>query len=333
MAMGNLDFIAEQLIKNGMEEETPSVVITNVSLPSQRTVSGSLRQLDEKCKQQTVGPPSIVIIGAAAGSDRCLNWFMKKPLFGRNIVVTRDEKGNADFADKIISQGANPLEFPTIKIKPLTHTNKFLRTLAEIAEFDWVIFTSPNGVTVFFECLRSLARDGRIFGSAKIAAIGSETAAKLGEFGIRADFVSGVFSGKELGKQLTSHANLQDKKILLLRSELASNELTEVLIKAKAEVKEAPVYTVTPEKSDCTWLKEAIAERTINWLTFASPSSANVFFEQIEGDLVNSSGVKVASIGPVTSEQLKNLGVKVDAEAAVHTIDGLLAAIEEKDSV
>ena len=329
MAMGNLDFVAGELIKNGMDEKTPAAVITDVSLPSQRVITASLGRISGKCRQEKIGPPAIVVIGTAAQNDPRLNWFMKKPLFGKTVVITRDRAGNARFAAKIISQGGNPIEFATIKIKPLTQTNQFLQTLAKITEFDWVVFTSTNGVGIFFEALRGLGKDARVFGSAKVAAIGSETAAKLADFGIKADFVPSAFTGKELGKQLRAFANLKGKKILLLRSQVASNELIELLAQGGAEVTNTAVYNITAEKNDCTRLKEEIAEGRIEWLTFASPSSVRRFFEQIAGDIVNSSSVKVASIGPVTSEQLKDCGVKIDAEAIEHTTDGLLAAIKK----
>jgi uroporphyrinogen III methyltransferase/synthase len=328
MVMGNLDFIAGELIKNGMKAETPAAVIANATLPSQRIVRALLGRLSEKCKQQKIGPPAIVVIGAAAESDPRLNWLKNKPLFGKNIVVTRNTAGNADFAAKIVQQGGNPLKFATIKIKPLTQTNQFLQTLAELSKYDWLIFTSGNGVTIFFEALQSLGKDARALGSAKIAAIGGATAAKLSKFGIKADFVPSVFTSRELGKQLISFANLQSRKVLLLRSQLASNELDELLQRAGAQVVNVAVYTIAAEKNECTWLTEKIAAGDVDWLTFTSPSSVKGFFEQIPNELLNSSVLKVASIGPVTSEQLKNLGVRVDVQAKEHTIDGLLTAIE-----
>jgi len=169
----------------------------------------------------------------------------------------------------------------------------------------------------------------RVFASAKIAAIGSETAAKLSQFGIKADFVPSIFTGEQLGKQLIRSTNLQKKKILLLRSQLASSELIDLLSQAAAKVDDVAVYTVVEEKSDSAWLTEEIKNGRIDWLTFASPSSAKIFFKQIPGELVNSANVRLASIGPTTSEQLKNLGLTVDTEAAEHTIDNLLAAIEK----
>ncbi len=335
MAMENLEFITKRLMKNGMSEKTPVAVIADATLPSQKTARAPLKQITKKCKENKIGPPAIVVIGAAA--DKKLNWLANKPLFSRSIVVTRDADSNADFAAKIITKGGNPIEFPTIKIKPLTQTNKFLQTLAKLAEYDWLIFTSANGVTVLFDALQKLDKDARVFASAKIAAIGSETAAKLSEFGIKADFVPNVFTSKELGKQLISFTNLQNKKVLLLRSQLArqthgglaSNELGELLDSAGAEVDDVPVYTAVTIKNKCSWLIEKIERGEIDWLTFASPSSAKGFFEQIPAELVNSSNTRIASIGPVTSEQLKTLGLKVDVQAVEHTIDGLLAAIEK----
>jgi uroporphyrinogen III methyltransferase/synthase len=329
MGIGNLDYIAAQLMENGMNADTPVAIIANATFPTQAVAKASISDISQQCKQTGIKPPAIVVIGAAAGSDTQLNWFMQSPLFGRNIVVTRDIPGNIDFADKIISRGGNPRKFATIKIMPLTEKNEFLRTLTKITEHDWIIFTSGNGVAVFFEALRSLGKDARVFGSTKIAAIGGKTAAKLSEFGIKADFVPGVFTSKELGRQLIAHTNLKDKKVLLLRSKIASNELAELLEKAGAKVQDVAVYTAEQQICKSDWLIEEINEGRIDWLTFASPSSANAFFELIPGDIINSANVKIASIGPVTSERLKILGVNVDVTAAEHTLDGLIDAIEQ----
>jgi len=350
MGMGNLGSIAKRLIENGMATDTPAAVVADATLPTQKVAKGPLNRINQKCKEEKIEPPAVVIIGAAADSPRsCLpspsdsrrktglratgrrggmSWFTKKPLFGKNIVVTRDTEGNAAFASKIISRGGNPIEFTTIKIKPLTEKNEFLRVLAKISNFDWVIFTSANGVNIFFE---ALGKDSRVFGSAKIAAIGEQTAAKLSEFGIKADFVPDVFTGKQLGKQLLCIADLRGKKILLLRSQLASNEIIEILEKSGAEVLNVAIYTVVAEKNKSDWLIEKIKKNQVDWLTFASPSSALSFFEQIPSQIVNSANVKVASIGPTTSEQLAKLAVNVDVTAKEHTIDGLLDAIEKSE--
>ncbi len=328
MAMGSLEFIVGELVKNGMAEDMPAAVIADATLPGQKILQSSLKKICKECIKNEIEPPAILIIGQAAKGNSKLNWFTKKPLFGKNIIVTRDEKGNAEFAAKIIQRGGNAIELATIKIRPLTQTNQFLKILAELAEFDWVIFTSSNGVSIFFDALQGLGKDGRVFGSAKIAAIGSETAAKLSEFGIRADFVPSVFTSEDLGKELKEYTNLRGKKILLLRSELASDELNKLLTQAGAEVQSAALYEIVTQKNKCERLKEQISKGLIDWLTFASPSSVKGFFEQISSDTKKANNVRIASIGPITSQELKKIGIKVDVEADKHTIDGLLAAIE-----
>jgi uroporphyrinogen III methyltransferase/synthase len=327
MAMENLEFITKQLLKNGLAEETPAAVIADAMLPTQKTIRASLKQITETRKENNIGPPAIVVIGTAA--DEKLNWLANKPFFGKTIVITRDAESNTDFAAKIIARGGCPIEFPTIKIEPLTQTNKFLQKLTKLDEYDWLIFTSANGVAVVLDSLQKLGKDARTFASAKIAAIGSETAAKLVEFSIKTDFTPNIFTSKELGKQLIAFTNLKGKKVLLLRSKLASNELDELLFAAGAKVDNVPVYTTVTVKNKSESLLEKIKKGKIDWLTFASPSSVKAFFEQTPADAVNSSNTKIASIGPVTSEQLKTFGLKVDVQATEHTTDGLLDAIEK----
>ena len=256
---------------------------------------------------------------------------MMRPLFGKTIVATRDLKGNAEMARSIIARGGRPVEFATLSIQSLTDRNDFLQTLARITGYDWVIFTSANGVEVFFEALRALGKDARSLGKVFVAVLGAKTAESLSRFGIQADFVPTIFTGAQLARQLIAYTNLHHKKVLLLRSEIASDELPDLLEDAQAEVDDVPIYTAAAIKTDAEPLSRQIQQGHVHWLTFASPSAARAFFEQIPPAAVLSSSVKVASIGPVTSRQLAELGVRVDVEAAVHTIDGLLDAIENSE--
>jgi uroporphyrinogen III methyltransferase/synthase len=328
MGVGRLGFIARQLINNGMKEETAAAVIVDATFPTQRVTRAGLGEIVEKCGEEGVEPPAIIVIGPAAAGDRRFDWFTKKPLFGKNIVVTRDSRGNAEFAGRIVQRGGRPIEFATIEIGALTQSNDFLQALAKIHEYDWVIFTSANGVRIFFDALRELCKDARVFGSARIGAIGPQTAGSLAGFGIRADFVPAEFTGKELARGLIAAANLENKKILLLRSQAGSKELPKLLGQAKAQVDDVPIYAVQAIKSEAEKLKAKVGAGRIHWVTFASPSAVRAFFDQIPAELLNSSRVKVASIGPVTSAELKGRGVRVEAEAAEHTLEGLLAAME-----
>ena len=328
MGIGALPSIAKKLVDSGLSPETPAALVADATLPTQRLVQAPLGRIAKECEKQQIEPPALVIVGPAAAGDAGLNWFMRQPLFGKGLVITRDAEGNADSARKIIARGGRPVEYPTLAIKSLTDRNEFLRVLAGFPGYDWVIFTSANGVRIFLEVLHELGKDARVFGGMKIAAIGPRTADSLEPFGIRADFVPEVFTGRELARQLIGYTNLRGKKVLLLRSEIASEELIEGLQAGGAEVANVAVYTAVTHKGDDATLIGQMQQGKVQWLTFASPSAVRAFFEQIPPEAVHSYDAKVASVGPVTSKELVRLGVRVDVEATEHTIDGLLDAIE-----
>jgi uroporphyrinogen III methyltransferase/synthase len=328
MGIGTLPTISEQLMAHGRSGETPVALVANATFPTQRVVRSSLDRIVETCSREQIEPPALIIVGEAAQGEAGLNWFMRKPLFGRTVVVTRDAAGNAEMARKIVLRAGWPVEFTTMALQPLTNRNEFLQVLTELTSYDWVIFTSPNGVTIFFDALGALGKDARVFASLRLATLGTKTAECLAEYGLKADFVPTTFTGRDLGLQLLSYANLHDKKVLLLRSELASDELVDVLQQGGAQVRDVSTYTAVPQRGDAAALEEQIQQGRIHWLTFASPSAVRGFFEQVRPETVNSGTAKVASIGPVTSKELTQFGVRIDLEATEHTVDGMLDAIE-----
>jgi uroporphyrinogen III methyltransferase/synthase len=328
MGIGTLPTISGQLMANGRSGDTPVALVANATLPTQRVVRASLSQIVETCSRAQIEPPALIIVGAAAQGETGLNWFMRKPLFGRTVVVTRDAAGNAEMGQKILLRGGSPVEFTTMTLQPLTNRNEFLQVLTELADYDWVIFTSPNGVDIFFDAIGGLGKDARVFASVRLATLGVKTAERLAGYGIKADFVPTVFTGRDLGLQLMSYANLHDKKVLLLRSELASDELVDVLTQGGAQVRDVSIYTAVPQQGDAAGLEEQIRQGRIHWLTFASPSAVRGFFEQVGPETVNAGPAKVASIGPVTSRELAQFQVRIDLEATEHTVDGMLDAIE-----
>lgn len=327
MGVSNLETISEELIKNGMSGDMPAAVVANATLPSQRMVTEKISDIAQACIDNDIRPPAILIVGRAAKPDRRLDWFGKKPLLGQGIVVTRDVEGNAELAEKMTRYGGSVLEFAAIELRRLTHTENFKKAIARISRCDWTLFTSSNGVEVFFEAIAGMGWDARIFKKTRIAAIGDITARRLKEYGIIADFVPDVFTGKELAKQLARYENLKGKKILLVRSAIASKELAEELTAAGAKVDDVAAYTAVTAKDDPLPIIEALRQGRAQWLTFTSSSTVRGFFEQISVDTVKSSGARILSIGPATTEQLKKLDLRVDTEAMPHTTDGIVAAL------
>jgi len=327
MGVGGLDQISARLIEHGKAADTPAAVIANATLPTQRFVYSSLDEIAGKCRQEQVQAPAIIIIGKAAERDVRFDWFMSQPLFGQNIVITRDERGNVVFSEKILAQGGNPIRYDSIEIQDLTVYDKIQTVLGSLEDFDWIIFTSANGVRLTFEALAKLGKDARSLARAKVGCIGIETAACLGQFGIKADFVPTVYTSSRLAEELTKHTGIKNKKIALLRSAAAAKDLTDALTKSGAIVEDVGVYTVEPNQNEPTELIEQIKSGKIDRVTFTSPSTVKAFFAQVRPGLISAHGVKVVSIGPVTTEQLKELNVIVSAQARTHTIDGLIDAL------
>ncbi len=329
MGVGTLGTIVENLKANGMEASMPCAVICNATFPTQRLVKAPLEHIEATCRDKHVEPPAIIVIGRAADSDPRLNWFMDRPLFGRTIVITRDVRGNSESATAIAERGGNPVCFTTFGIQPLTDRKVFLEAMARFSDYEWVIFTSRNGVEVFFDVLAGLRQDGRALAGKKIGVIGSQTAEALTQFGIRADFVPTTYTGRELGRQLLASYDLAGKKMLLLRSELASDDLPAILSGGEARVDDVPLYTAAQNRDDSAAMIEQLEAGAVDWITFASPSSAESFFDQIPNDAVTGSTARVAAIGPVTAKRLAELGVKVDLIPERYTAEGLLDAIED----
>ncbi len=319
MAVKNMKQICQRLIKSGLAADTNAVVIANAWLANQKIVKGNVSDIARKCERKNIEPPAVMIIG-----KKCFSWLQSRPLFGKKILVTRDSVGNADFAAGLAARGAEAIDWPTFEIQDLTNTKKVKEIFKKISDFDWVFFTSPTGVKLFFKAVSRLNKDARIFANVKIACIGSQTAGTLEDFGIKADFVPQDFTSEELAKSFIKKYKTIGKKILLLRSALADSSLAESLKSAKAKIKQVSIYTAEKIKNNP---KEIIKNR-MDWIVFASSFTVDCFFKDFKPQDLDKK-VKIASIGPATTDTLKKFGIKPAVEAKEHTIDGLIEAMEE----
>lgn len=318
MTVGNMNKICRRLIKSGLAADTNTIVVANASLANQKIISGVVSDIVQKCDKENIKPPAVMIIG-----KNCFSWLQNRPLFGKNILITRDSRGNAEFAYKLAVRGARAIECPTFEIRALTAAKQFKLALKYIKDVDWVFFTSPTGVKLFFKAVNSLNKDARIFADAKIACIGSETADVLGVFGVKADFVPTIFTSEELAKSFIKIYKPVGRKILLLRSALADSALAEKLTSAKAKVRQFSIYTAEKIRSN----PKKIIKNDIDWITFAGSFAVERFFEDFRPKDI-SKKIKIASIGPRVSGILKKFGIKPTVEAVEHTIDGLIGAME-----
>ena len=330
MAMGTLAEIAQRLIQNGKDRQTPAAVVHQATLPQQRVVEGTLAEIAAQCERAGVSAPSIVIIGSVAKVQPSANWFMRQPLFGKRVVITRDAAGNRVFGQLLAACGAEPIAVDSIAIVQRTEMPDVRQSLMRIGEFDWVVFTSANGVTAAFEGLAACGADARIFGGVRLACIGQQTARRLRQYGIKADFIPSAFTSAALAEELAACEPLAGKKMLLLRSEIAPPDVREYLAALGAAITETAVYTVRPspiETAQATAVRTRLAAGQIDWLTFTSTSTVKAFLEIVPPSQIKTASVNIASIGPATTEYLNRVDLPPTVEAKVHTVEGMIDAM------
>jgi uroporphyrinogen III methyltransferase/synthase len=311
MGVRNLPLISERLRAAGRDPNQPAAVVARGTLSGQATVAAPLAQIADRVAEAGLRPPAITVIGPVAGLHRTLAWLERRPLHGQVVAVTRARAQASGLAATLRELGAAVLETPAIRIEPRSVL------LARPERYDVICFTSPNGVSVYFE---ALGRDARALAGATVAAIGPGTAAELERHGIRADVVPERFVAEAL---LEALPDVRGKSVLVARAAEARDVLPDGLRERGASVHVLPLYDTVAEPLSAEQ-RRALEEAT--YVTFTSSSTVRFF---LDGGGALPAAVRVVSIGPVTSETLREHGIEPHVEAAQHDIDGLVTAIVE----
>ena len=305
--------ICDRIIAGGMDPDTPAAAVQWGTRPNQRTLRATLATLADLDPQ----PPATIVIGEVAASD--LAWYENRPLFGRRIIVTRARPQAAALAADLRQRGAEAIELPVIAFEPPEDVDSLARAAAEVGHYDWVVLTSPTGVAQFFEQLR----DARSLGGVRVAAIGPGTAAALADRNVVADLVPDQYVAESLLKALSEEVGPGGPgRVLIPRAETARDVLPDGLAAAGWDVDVVAAYRTVAPASDPN-AAALLADAEV--ITFTSSSTVTNFVDAYGADAVP--GV-VATIGPVTTATARNRGLKVTVEAAEHTVDGLIAALE-----
>lgn len=326
MGVKNLPYIVENLVKNGRDPKTPVALIRWGTMPNQKTWTGTLETIVEIAEREKVTPPSLIVVGEVVSLRDRLGWFEKRPLFGRRIIVTRARAQASDFVEKLEASGASTLEFPTIETVEPESWEELDSAIDRISQYDWMIFTSVNGLGYLLYRLKQTGRDIRDLAGPRICAIGKKTADAVESVGMKVDLVPDEFRAEAI---LEAIGDVKGKKIFIPRAKEARELLPEELKKMGASVDVVTAYrTVRPTGKKDDILK-MIRESAVDMVTFTSSSTVTNFagmFQKTE--LAEIQGkLKVASIGPITSETAKKLGFTIDVMPGEYTIDGLTQSI------
>lgn len=322
--------ITEKLIAHGMSPDTPAATVQWASTPRQKTAVGTLATIVAKVAEAKIGAPAITLVGKVVTMRDKLNWFEQRPLFGKTVVVTRTRQQVSDLSNLLAAQGAHVIEAPTIDIGPPADYTEVDRALKSASGYDWIVFTSANGVTHTRDRLLALGLDARALGNAKIAAVGPATADAVRTHLFRkVDLCPETTTGDGLATALLKLGEVYAQRFLLLRADIARPALRDRLISGGAgEVQDISIYETHPATTLPPQLLEALQAREVHWITFTSSSTAKNFIHLLgnqASDLLKN--VKLASIGPVTTATLQDLGYPPAAESTEASLDKLVAAL------
>jgi uroporphyrinogen III methyltransferase / synthase len=321
MGADRMPEVLEQLIAHGRPAATPAAVVSWGTYPVQRTITGTLTDLAERCRAAGCGAPAITIVGEVVSLRGRLRWFDSRPLFGKRVVVTRPQDQAMDLIRLLESRGAEAIPCPAIRTDRVT--NPDLSGLGR--PYDWVVFTSVNGVYSLAASLREAGRDIRALGSARVAAIGPETARAAGGAGLRVDFVPSRYVAEQVAAEFPEP--VAGKRILIPRARQAREVLPDLWRSEGAEVDVLAVYDTHPDGSAAAMIRDRIAAGTVDVVTFTSSSTVRSFLDLTGGASLD--GVHLACIGPITAQTARDAGLNVDIVAETHTIPGLVCALEE----
>ena len=327
MGLTNFAEIARKLIACGKAADTPALAVRWATRPDQETLAGTLATLPGLVEAHGMKPPATIILGEVARLHERLNWFERLPLFGKRVVVTRPREQASGLVDMLRELGAQPIEFPVIEIGPASDYGPLDRAIQELEDYNWLIFTSVNGVRAFFERLDSSKRDMRGL-RAKLAAIGPATRDALEQAHLKVDEMGEEYVAESLAESIAKHA-IRGSRMLLVRAAEARELLPETLREKGAHVDVVEGYRTSATPG----LDERARELESNppdWITFTSSSTVDRFFEAVDAGKVSAS--RLASIGPITSARLRAATqrkpvLEPAVEAREYTVAGLLHAL------
>ncbi len=324
MGLERLGEIARTLREQGVRSDLPAAVIRWASTGRQQTIVGTMETIASQVAAEGFSPPAIVIFGEVVSLREKLNWFEQRPLRGKRIVVTRSRKQAGELSSWLDRLGADVLELPTIKTEPPADLREFAELVQDSHSYDWLVFTSPNGVSAFFEMFYKLYDDARSIGGVRIAVIGPATAQRVRDFHLKVDLQPEEFVAESLVAAFQKNESVDNQRFLLVRADKARDVLPQELSRLGAIVDQGIAYRTVPETADLTGARARFVRDGADLITFTSSSTVENFMAM---NLPWPKQMRVASIGPITSATARSRGLKVDVEAKQHDVPGLVNAI------
>ena len=330
MGVTNAPIWTRSLVDAGKPAATPVAIIRRCSWPDQSTLITTLGEAAEVMQSRKLRPPVVFVVGEVVRHRSAVSWFTDRPLFGRRVLLTRPEEVATAARDRLRELGADVAVQPAIEIGEPDDVGPLDKALADLGQFDFIVFASRNGVASVIRRLAAAGRDARALAPVRIAVIGPGTAEALAEHGLRADLVPGEFRAESLAAALVAEMKQgKGKRFLLIRASRGREVLADTLRAAGGEVRQVTAYRSDDTAAPDPEIAAALAAGKIDWVTVTSSSIARSVVAMFGASLAKT---KLASISPVTSEVLTELGYPPAAEARQFTLDGVVDAIVEAET-
>ncbi len=332
MGVQRLEAITKAMVDAGVSPDEPVALIRWATTGRQRTLTGTVADIVGKVASSGFKAPAIAVFGDVVGFHEKLNWFESRPLIGKRIVVTRTRKQAGSLSDGLRVLGADVFELPTIRIDPPEDLLGFARLVQDAHTYDWIVFTSPNGVESFFDVFYKIYKDARSIGGARIAAVGPGIEKKIKEYHLAVDLMPEKrFVGEGLVEAFKKEGSVENQKILWVKAERTREIVGKSLTEMGAILDEAVAYRTVKETEDVSGSRARFEREGADLITFTSSSTVDHFMDL---GLPLPPDLKIASIGPITSKTVAKHGLTADITAERHDIPGLIAAVvEARDTI
>ena len=332
MGMGHLRQIMAELIAGGLAGDTPAAVVQWASLGRQRSVVGTAATLADLVASAKLSSPAIIFVGEVVRNHAQIDWYEHLPLFGRRVAITRTRDQNSELREKLEALGAEVIEIPLITITKDVAKDSLIEILTELGGYDWIVFSSANGVRYFFEEFLKGFPDVRSLGLLRFACVGKATAREIERYHIKVECMPSAANGESLADALIATGSLDSAKIIVVTGNLNRDKLVKKLEAARAIVDQLPLYKT--EKTDLANdpVADDFRQKGADAILFASSSAANSYAEQ-SGALELAPGATkplIGSIGVQTTETLDELDLCPDFEAKTANLDALIEAMLAK---
>lgn len=332
MGMGRLADIMRELQEGGMSPDTPAAVVQWASLGRQRSVTSTVSNLARRVLEAKLAAPAIILVGDVVRDHESVDWFERLPLFGRRVAITRHRDGNSELRTKLEALGADVLELPVIRVVPDVDKQVLFEVFAELGSYDWLVFTSPNGVRIFFDEFFRIYDEIRNLGLLRIASVGEATSREIRKHRLKVECQPETATGEALAEALIATGSLDNAKVIVVTGNLNRELLVQKLEGAQAIVDRLPLYRTEKLSLERDPVAADFRQRGADAILFASSSAVDAFANQAKHLVLEPQARRpiAGSIGPLTSATMKERGVPVDFVAESPGIDALVAALVRK---